>query len=41
MCNFYHEKYSSNPTSLRVGDGKAAYTNGLTIKEFQEKYNLR
>jgi len=41
LCNFHHLKNPNNSTTLKSGEGKAAFTNGLTVKEFRQKYNLR
>jgi len=41
MCNFNHSKSNKNLNSYKMGDGKAAFTNGLSVKEFKAKYNVR
>ena len=41
LCNFTHQKNHNNQTSLKMGEGKAAFTNGLSVKDFRQKYNLR
>lgn len=40
MCNFYHSKNKNNNTLLRAGDGKLMMTNGMTVAEFEKRYNL-
>lgn len=39
-CNVYHSKNKNNKNCLKAGSGKLMITNGLTIKEFEDKYIL-
>ena len=37
-CNYSHSKNQNSLKSLKKGDGKLMFTNGLTISEFVEKF---
>ena len=39
-CHYFHKKNKNNNTSLMSGNGKLMQTNGLTINEFLNKYNV-
>lgn len=39
-CNYNHIKSKNNNTALRTGNGKLMMTNGLTIADFERRYNL-
>jgi hypothetical protein len=41
LCNFTHLKHHNNKTSLKVGEGKASFSNGLSINQFREKYHVK
>lgn len=40
-CNMYHNKSMHNNTSLKKLGGKLMFTNGMTVSQFAEKYNLQ
>ena len=37
-CNYFHQKSKNNNTTHKSGEGKLMITNGLSIKEFQERF---
>jgi hypothetical protein len=39
-CNVIHNKSKHNQTSISPGNGKLMITNGLTLKQFESKYNF-
>ena len=39
-CNFNHAKNPNNLKSLKSGEGKLMITNGLTLNQFYDRYNL-
>ena len=39
-CNVIHNKSKHNQTSIQPGNGKLMITNGLTLKQFESKYNF-
>lgn len=40
MCNVYHPKSKFNNTSLKARNGKTMITQGMTVSQFEHKYNL-
>lgn len=40
VCNYSHKKNLNNNKILKTGEGKMMITNGLTLNEFNKKYNL-
>ena len=40
LCNVYHKKDRHNNTSLKKGTGKMMFTQGLSVNDFEKKYNL-
>lgn len=40
-CNVKHKKNKNNNKILKNGEGKLMMTNGMTINEFEQKYNLK
>lgn len=39
-CNYSHSKNKNNSRTLKVGEGKLMFTNGMSLSEFEKKYNL-
>jgi hypothetical protein len=39
-CNIHHLKNKNNNTKLKHGEGKLMFTNGMSIKEFENKYHF-
>lgn len=39
-CNVYHHKNKNNNSFIKSKQGKLMFTNGMTIKEFEAKYNF-
>ena len=39
-CNYFHKKNKNNNSSLVSGNGKLMQTNGMTISDFVNKYNI-
>jgi hypothetical protein len=39
-CNVINHKNKNNNKALLTGDGKLMITNGLTLAEFEKKFNL-
>ena len=39
-CNVIHNISKHNQTSISPGNGKLMITNGLTLKQFESKYNF-
>ena len=39
-CKVYKQKSKNNDTNLKKGDGKLMITHGLSINQFEKKYNL-
>lgn len=39
-CNFTHTKNKNNDTNLKVGNGKLMITSGLTVSEFNKRFNI-
>ena len=40
LCHVYKKKNKHNNGSLKKGNGKMMFTQGLTINEFEKKYDL-
>jgi hypothetical protein len=40
-CNVVHEKSRYNNKAIKCGMGKLMFTNGMTIKDFEDKYNFK
>ena len=40
MCNVYHNKSKHNNTKLKKRNGKLMMTNGLSVQQFEKKFNL-
>ena len=40
MCNVYKKKSKYNNTKLVKGNGKYMVTKGLSLNQFEKKYNL-
>ena len=40
LCNVYRKKDKHNNTNLKKGNGKMMFTQGMTLNEFGNKYNL-
>ena len=40
LCNVYHKKNRHNDTILKKGNGKMMFSQGLTINEFEKKYDF-
>lgn len=40
-CNYTHSKNKSMKGLIRKGDGKMMFSNGLTVREFCKRYNLK
>lgn len=40
MCNVYHSKSKHNNTRLKKRAGKMMMTRGMTVSQFEKKYNL-
>ena len=40
LCNVYHKKDRHNNTSLKKGNGKMMFTQGLSVNDFEKKYNI-
>ena len=40
LCNVYHKKDRHNNTSLKKGNGKMMFTQGLSVNDFEKKYNF-
>ena len=40
LCHYYNKKSIHNPKRLKKGDGKLMMTRGLTVEQFEKKYNL-
>lgn len=36
-----HEKSKNNMNKLKMHDGKLMITNGMSVKEFSKKFNLK
>ena len=41
MCNIYSTKSKFNNTSLKARTGKTMITKGMSVQEFEKKYNLQ
>jgi predicted flavoprotein YhiN len=39
-CNVINKKNKNNNKSLITGDGKLMITNGMTLAEFEKRFNL-
>ena len=39
-CNYFHDKNKNNNRSLKTGNGKSMITGGLTISQFNKKFNF-
>ena len=40
ICNVYRGKSKHNNTSLKARSGKTMITQGMTVRQFEKKYNL-
>ena len=40
MCNVYHHKSKHNDTKLKKRNGKLMMTGGLSVRQFEKKFNL-
>ena len=41
LCNIYSTKSKFNNTSLKARTGKTMITKGMSVQEFEKKYNLQ
>ena len=40
-CNYFHKKNKNNLTELRSNQGSTCITKGMSIEDFEKKYNIR
>ena len=40
LCNVYQKKNRHNDTNLKKGNGKMMFTQGLSVNDFEKKYNF-
>ena len=40
LCHYYNKKSIHNPQRLKKRNGKLMMTRGLTVEQFEKKYNL-